>query len=168
MNERTHFFIKIYLSHFILERVDVLLCVRGELETGTNCYILTQRSSDLSSTSSSFWLGCSTVGHWGPKLSVCRWLSLRHLVSNWNCNSNSLKLYVTPGYMIVWHPPASCGRTHLHRIQPCQQVKVIFRYLLPDASVSAVPLLIYTGVSLDWRLGRGWICYILWHINLCL
>ena len=23
MNERTHFFIKIYLSHFILERVDV-------------------------------------------------------------------------------------------------------------------------------------------------
>ena len=29
MNERTHFFIKIYLSHFILERFDVsVVCVR--------------------------------------------------------------------------------------------------------------------------------------------
>ena len=29
MNERTHFFIKIYLSHFILERVDVsVVCER--------------------------------------------------------------------------------------------------------------------------------------------
>ena len=36
---------------------------------------------------------------------------------------------VAPGYIIVWHPPASCGRTHLHRIQPRPQVKVIFRYL---------------------------------------
>ena len=32
-NERTHFFRKIYLSHFILERVAKGLCVRGELET---------------------------------------------------------------------------------------------------------------------------------------
>ena len=27
--------------------------------------------------------GCSTVGHWGPKLSVCCWLSLRHLIPYW-------------------------------------------------------------------------------------
>ena len=33
MNERTHFFIKIYLSHFILERVDVSVCVRDGGET---------------------------------------------------------------------------------------------------------------------------------------
>ena len=39
MNERTHFFMKIYLSHFILERVMFLLCVRDELETA----ILTQQ-----------------------------------------------------------------------------------------------------------------------------
>ena len=43
------------------------LCVRGELETGTDCYILTQSSSDHSCTSFSSWLGCSTVGHWAPK-----------------------------------------------------------------------------------------------------
>ena len=33
MNERPHFFRKIYLAHFILERVAIGLCVRGELET---------------------------------------------------------------------------------------------------------------------------------------
>ena len=94
MNERIHFFIKIYLSHFI-RKGWCWFCVRSELETGADCYILTQSSSGHSSTSFSFWLGCSTVGHWGPKPSVCRWLSLRHLVSNWNCNSNSLELTQT-------------------------------------------------------------------------
>ena len=66
---------------------------------------------------------------------------------------------VAPGYIIVWHPPASCELTHLHRIQPRPQVKVIFRYLRADAPVSAVPLLIYAGASLNWRLSRGSICY---------
>ena len=88
------------------------LCARGELEMGTDSYILTQRSSDHTSTSFAFWLGCSTVGHWGPKLSVWSWLSLRwHPISNWNCNSSQPS--VAPGYIIVWHPPASCGHTHL-------------------------------------------------------
>ena len=65
MNERTRFLIKIYLSHFILERVDVS-CKRGELDTETDCHILTPISSDHCSTSFSFWLGCSTVGPEGP------------------------------------------------------------------------------------------------------
>ena len=38
MNERTHFFIKIY-SHFILERVDVSVVIEKWMETGTDCYI---------------------------------------------------------------------------------------------------------------------------------
>ena len=75
MNERTNFFIKIYLSHIILERVAkglrkawCWLCVRGELETGTDCNILTQSSSrNHSSTSPSSWLGCSNVVHWGSR-----------------------------------------------------------------------------------------------------
>ena len=53
-----------------------------------------------------------------------------------NCDWNWLKPSVAPGYIFVWHPPASCGRTNLHRIQPRPQVKVIFRYLRPDAPVS--------------------------------
>ena len=67
MNKWTHFFIKIYLSHFMLERVDVG-CVWETSWRRVQTVILTQSSSfGHSSTSSSSWLGCSTVGHWGPK-----------------------------------------------------------------------------------------------------
>ena len=54
MNERTHFFIKIYLLHFILERVAKGLYVGGELEKERDCHTLAPSSSDHSSTSSSF------------------------------------------------------------------------------------------------------------------
>ena len=54
MNERTHVFIKIYLSHFI-RKGWCFLCVRGELETEKDCHILTPSSSDHSSTSFAFW-----------------------------------------------------------------------------------------------------------------
>ena len=41
--------------------------------------------------------------------------------SNWDWNSNwltnKLNPSVAPGYIIVWHPLASCGCTHLQRIQ---------------------------------------------------
>ena len=66
---------------------------------------------------------------------------------------------VAPGYIIVCRSRASCGRTHLHRIQRHPQVKVIFRYLRPDAPVSLFSCLFSTGASFDWRLGRGSICY---------
>ena len=41
------------------------LCVRGELETGTDCYILSQVFLIIAALP--LHLGCSTVGHWGPK-----------------------------------------------------------------------------------------------------
>ena len=138
------------------------LCVRGELEMGTDCYILTQSSSDHSRTSFAFWLGCSTVGHWGPKPSDWTWFSLRwHPISNWNCNWP--KPSVAPGYIIVLHPPASCGRMHLppspnsttSTVQgdiPISSTGCTFFTVLP---------LIYTGASLDWRLSRGSVCYTL-------
>ena len=90
MNERTHFFIKKYTSHILFERIDVSC----EWEviwrwTQTATYWPQSSSRDHSSTSSSSWLGCSIVGHWGPKPSVWSRFSLRHLISNWNCNSNS-------------------------------------------------------------------------------
>ena len=154
MNERTHFFIKIYLSHFILERVAkglrngwCWLCVRGESETGTDYYILTQSSSDHSNTSFAFCLGCSTVGHWGSKISVWSWFSLR-----WPPISNWLKPSMAPGYIIVWNPPDSYGRTHLHRIQPRPQVKVIFLYLRPDVPVSLSSAYLHWHIS--WLTAR--------------
>ena len=141
-NERTYFFIKNIPLTLYSRKGWCFLCVRGELETGTDCYTLTQSSSDHSSTSSSFCLGCSTVGHWGPKPSVCKLFSRWHLVSIWLqlqlelTASNFFKPSVAPVYIIDWHRPASCGHTHLHRIQPHPQVMVIFRYLRPDAPVS--------------------------------
>ena len=60
MNERIHFFIKIYLSHFILERVMFFVCERW-VETRTGCYF-DPSSSDHSSTSSSSWLGMLNHG----------------------------------------------------------------------------------------------------------
>ena len=67
MNKRTHFFIK-NIPLPLYSRKDLCwLCVRGELETGTDCHILTQSSSDHSSTSFASCPGCSTLGHWEPK-----------------------------------------------------------------------------------------------------
>ena len=136
------------------------LCVIGELETGTDCYILTQSSSDHSSTSFSSWLGLLNRGSLmaaSPQSSswFSRWLLVPQLELQL-----ALELELTQAVCGTWlynflRPPASCGRTHLHRIQQCPQVKVIFRYLRPDAPVS----LIYPGASLDWRLGRESIYY---------
>ena len=48
MNERTYFFFKIYLSHFILKRVDVSVVCERWVETGTDCDINTTSSLDHS------------------------------------------------------------------------------------------------------------------------
>ena len=101
MNEWTHFFIKIYLSHFIIERVMFVVCERW---AGDRDRLLYWSKFFLEAIAALLpHLGC-VAQPWvteGPKISVCRWSSLRHLASNW--------------------------------FEP----------------------LIYTGASLDWRLGRG-------------
>ena len=169
MNERRHFFIKIYLSHFI-RKGWCWLCVRRELETGTDCYILTPSSSDHSSTSFAFWLGCSTVGHWGPQALSLQADSHAGILSptdsNCNWNFNWLKPSVAPGYIIVSYPPVSCGRTHLPPSP--NSTTSTGQGDIPISSTGctcfAVLSLIYTGTSLDWRLGRGSICYSLSYL----
>ena len=124
--------------------------VRVELETKRDCHILTPSSSDHSSTSSSFCLaaqpgslraqaGSHSAGILSPTATGTLTRTDSNSASNSNClqlELNSLKPSVAPGYIIVWHQPASRGRKHLHRIQPRLQFKVIFRYLRPDAPVS--------------------------------
>ena len=73
MNERTHFFIKIYLSHFILERIDVsVVCERWGRETYTQRegfffpYLLQgargcQRLHPLASSSETPLIGCVSL-----------------------------------------------------------------------------------------------------------
>ena len=90
------------ISHTLFLKGWCCLCVRAELETGTDYYILTQSSSDQSSTSFASWLGCSTGGHWGPQdPQSASWFSRWHPISNW------LEPPRIPGYIIVLRPPAS-------------------------------------------------------------
>ena len=130
MNERTHFLIKIYLSHFILERVVFLV---GERWVGDGDRLLFWPKVLLATIAALLfhlswvaqpWVNCE------PKTLCLQLVSIRHLVSNWPEPPRA------PGYIIVWRSPAS-----------------------------AVLLLIYTGASLDWRVGRGSICYSLTGLN---
>ena len=67
-NERMNTLLyKNIISHTLFLKGWCWLCVRDELETGTDSYIDPKFFFDHSSTSFSYWLGCSTVGHWGPK-----------------------------------------------------------------------------------------------------
>ena len=161
MNERKNLFIKIYLLHFI-RKGWCWLCVRGELETGTDCYILTQSSSDRSSTSFASWLGCSTVGHWGPQAlsrpadSHAGILSSTDFNCDWNWTGTQAVcgtwLYNCLTYTcFLWasaSAPNSTTSTGQGDIPISSNGYTCFN-VLP---------LIYTGASLDWRLGHRSIC----------
>ena len=159
MNEWTHFFIKIYLSHSI-RKGWCWLCVRSELETGTDCYILTQ-SSDHSSTSSSFWLGCSTVGYWGPKA-----LSLQavHTLASCPQLERQLKLELTQAVCGTWLYVCLTPTCFLWAYASApNSTTSTGQGDIPISSTGCtcfiVPPLIYAGASLDRWLGRGSICF---------
>ena len=60
-NERIHFFIKILISHSLFSKGWCLLCVRDELETGTDLF-WPKFFFAYSSTSSSSWMGLLNRG----------------------------------------------------------------------------------------------------------
>ena len=64
-DERTHFFSKIYLSHFIRKGCERVVCERW-VGDWTDCNILTPSSSDYCSTSFLILLGHSTGGSEDP------------------------------------------------------------------------------------------------------
>ena len=102
-------------SHTLFERVAKGLwkgcvCERW-VGDWTDCNILTPSSSDYSSTSFLILLGCSTGGPEGPAFCWELVLTASNCNSNFNCNWHQLtQLSVAPGYIIVWHLPASCER----------------------------------------------------------
>ena len=131
-DERIHFFRKIYLSHFILERVAKELCVRGELKTEqTATYwppVLLPLAALLSRS-----VGLLTRGSWGP-IALCWELVLSTASYLQLTDSKLTELPVAPGYIIVWHQPASCERHICTQFNP-STVKVIPWYLKADAPV---------------------------------
>ena len=110
---------------------------------GTDCNILTPSSYDYSSTSFSFCWAAQPGVTEGRKPSAWSWFSLRRTATA--TDSNSPKLSVAPGYIIVWHSPASCGRRICTELNPSTGQGDIFDLM---------------HLFLDWRLGRRSIYYI--------
>ena len=83
MNERKHFFIKVYLSHFILERVDVGCVWEVSWRRGQTATYWPKVLQTIAALLSHFGWAAQPWVTEGPKPSVCCWLSIRHLVPNW-------------------------------------------------------------------------------------
>ena len=131
-DKRTQFFRKIYLSHFIRNGCERVMCERW-VGDWTNCNILTPSSFIFSSTSFSF---C-----WAAQLRVLRAHSpllgagsLYSILSSTNWLQLT-QLSVAPGYIIIWHPPTSCDHHICTQFNP-STVKAISWCLRPDAPVS--------------------------------
>ena len=137
-DERTDFFRKIYLSHFIrngCERVVKRSYVRDELETEQSATYWPPVPLSLAA----LLLRSAGLLNWGSLRAHSPLLGAGSLYSilsptNWF-------LSVAPGHIVVWCPSASCGR-HICTQFNTSTVKVIPWYLRPDAPV------VYTGASL--------------------
>ena len=82
MNARTHFFIKLYLSHFILERVDVGCVWEMSWRRGQTAILIPSSSSTIAALLSHLgWVAQPWVPE-GRKPSDRRWLSRWHPISN--------------------------------------------------------------------------------------
>ena len=141
-DERTQVFRKIYVSHFI----------RNSWERLRKGYVW--EMSWILNKTATYWppvplslaalLSCSAGllnrGSWGP-IVLC-WVLVLSTASFLRLDWLQLtELPVAPGYIIVWHPPASCERRICTQLNP-STIKVIPWYLRLDAPV---PLL--TAVS---------------------
>ena len=85
--------------------------MRDKLETGTDCYIDPKFFFDHSSTSFSSWLGCSSVGHWGPKV-LCLQLGLTSLASCLRLTRSAPSTWL---YYCLTSTCFHCSSTYLHR-----------------------------------------------------
>ena len=109
-DERTHFYRKIYLSHFILERVAKRLCVRGELETEQTATYWPQIPLSLATLLSRS-TGLLNRRSWGPSplwelvLTTASYLQLTEPV----CGTELYNCLISTCFLRT---------SHLHPIQP--------------------------------------------------
>ena len=144
MMNKTQFFRKIYLSHFIRNGTKRLWKgyvweVNWRLnKTATYWPPALLAITALLSRSP----GLINWGPWGPSLHWDLVLTLASYLKN--SDSNQLELPVAPGYIIVWHPPASVSvASALNPTRPQSR-------LSPDIFDAPV---IYTDAFLIWQLG---------------
>ena len=141
-DERTHFFRKIYFSHFIrnsCERVTKWLYVRRDLETEQTATYWPPVPLSLAALLSRY-AGLLNRGSWGP-IALC-WVLVLSTASNLQLTDSKLsEPLVAPGYIIVLHPPASCERRICTQFNP-SIVKVIHcQYVTRALSLSLPPSL---------------------------
>ena len=117
MNEQIHFFIKIYLSHFILERVDVGCVWEVSWRRGQTATYWPQVLLIIAALLPPLgWVAQPWVTE-VPKPSVCCWLSIRQLVPNWL----QLQLELTQAVSGTWSYNCltstcfRCSSTYLRR-----------------------------------------------------
>ena len=112
------------------------LCVRGKLETGTDCYILTQVLLTIPALLSHFGWGCSTMGHWGPK-ALCLPLALT-LASCLQLARNALGTWL---YNCLTPTCFHCSSAYLHWciswLTACSKVNMLQQVWL-DLGVMAI------------------------------
>ena len=143
MTDETHFFRKIYLSHFIRNGCERVMC-KTWVGDWTNCNILTPSSFVFSSTSFSFCWAAQTealrahspllgAGSLYGILSPTNWLQ-----TNWTSSRTGLYHCLTPT-CFLW-------TSHLHPIHHVHS--------------QGYTLISSTGCTLflDWSLGRRSIC----------
>ena len=169
LRRATQFFRKIYVSFYWKGCVWEGVGDRKELQH------IDPHSYGHNSVSFPFSWAAQT-GAWRPSLSGT-WSSFQHLLSNWSelqlhnrgswgppqlgagflyriltptdLISNWLTSCLHPGYIIIRHPPSSCGRHKSHSLNP-STVKCLYPYIpRPDAP------LITRMHFLFWQLARG-------------
>ena len=120
-DEQTHFFTKIYLSHFIrkgCERVAKWLCVRGELETEQTARYWPPVPLTIAALLFAFCLLLNR-GSWGPKPSAGSWFSLPGSATRITTNLHQLTRTVSGTGLYNCLPPTCFPwASQLHRIQP--------------------------------------------------
>ena len=108
MNEGTHFR-KVYLSHFILERVMFLVCERWAGDGDRLLFWPEVLLSTIAALLPHLGLVAQPWVSEGPKPSVWHWFSIRHLVSNW------IKPSVCWLYYCLTSTCFHCSSAYLHR-----------------------------------------------------
>ena len=133
-NDDGHSSLEKYTSHTLFEIVAKGLrkgyVWKVSWRLNRDCNILTPSSSVFSSTSFSFsW--AAQPGALRAQPSAESWFSLPRTATS---DSKLAELPVAQGYIIVWHPPASCER-HICTEFKLSTVKAIPWYLRPDEPV---------------------------------
>ena len=127
-NERTNTLLYKNISLTLYSRKDwCWLCVRGGLETGTDCYIFTQVLQTIAAVLSHLGWGCSSVGHWGLK-ALCLPLALTSV----SCPQLTPTDSGTWLYNCLTYTCFRCSSAYLHRCIPWLMARLRVNTLQPS------------------------------------